>query len=276
MQFGAGRQTETYLVRIENEVAVLLHREDSEPWVDSLRSWLASDRQPLEVDPILINEGKLLAPVKAPQKIIGVGLNYKQHALEQDKVSPTRPMFFTKSPGAIIGYGQPIAFSPEDSPAVDYEAELAVVIGKTTRRVSAESTLDHVLGYTICNDVTARDAQRDDGQFFRAKSFDTFSPLGPYIVTADEVPDPQSLNIKTWVNDEPRQDGPTSDMIFSVAEVVSYASRFMTLEPGDVITTGTPSGVGVGHTPPVFLQNGDVIKIQIDGIGELVNPVETY
>jgi 2-keto-4-pentenoate hydratase/2-oxohepta-3-ene-1,7-dioic acid hydratase in catechol pathway len=212
-------------------------------------------------------------PIDIPSKIICVGLNYRLHAEEGGLPIPESPVLFAKWSSALIGDGEPIVL-PSQSSAVDYEAELAVVIGRTARNVSAADALDHVAGYLIMNDVTARDLQASDGQWTRSKSFDTFGPIGPRLVPASDIPDPQALGIRAWLNDELVQDSTTSDMIFSVAEVIEFISAGATLLPGDVISTGTPSGVGLHRDPPRLLQAGDRIRVEIDGLGRLENPVE--
>lgn len=217
-------------------------------------------------------EGRLLAPVRAPQKIIAIGLNYADHARESGMEPPEAPVAFVKLPSSIIGPDEPIQWRAQDSSQVDYEVELAVVIGRRTRDIAEADALDAVFGYTLCNDVSARDAQFADGQWVRGKSFDTFCPLGPWIVTTDAIADPQDLGIRCRVNGEVLQDSTTKEMIFGVAALVSYLSRFVTLEPGDVIATGTPFGVGFARTPPVFLGDGDVVEVEVDGIGTLSNP----
>ena len=211
-------------------------------------------------------------PIAEPGKIICVGLNYRLHAEEGGQPIPERPVLFAKWPNCLIGPGEPIVLPPQ-STLVDYEAELAAVIGTTARDVSVDDALDHVAGYLIMNDVSARDLQASDGQWTRSKSFDTFGPIGPKLVPASEIPDPQQLDIKAWLNDELVQDSNTSDMIFSVADVIAFVSAGITLNPGDVITTGTPSGVGLHRDPPRLLQSGDRIRIAIEGLGELENPV---
>jgi len=211
-------------------------------------------------------------PIDVPGKIICVGLNYRLHAEEGGQPIPERPVLFAKWPNCLIGPGEPIVLPPQ-STLVDYEAELAAVIGTTARDVSVDDALDHVAGYLIMNDVSARDLQASDGQWTRSKSFDTFGPIGPKLVPASEIPDPQQLDIKAWLNDELVQDSNTSDMIFSVADVIAFVSAGITLNPGDIITTGTPSGVGLHRDPPRLLQSGDRIRIAIEGLGELENPV---
>jgi 2-keto-4-pentenoate hydratase/2-oxohepta-3-ene-1,7-dioic acid hydratase in catechol pathway len=214
------------------------------------------------------------SPLRSPRKIIAVGLNYADHALEANLAIPGSPMIFAKFPSAIVGHGEPIRFRRADSAEVDYESELAAVIGREARHVSTADALQHVFGYTVCNDVSARDAQFSDGQFTRGKSFDTFCPLGPLVVSSDEVADPQSLVVRARLNGTTVQDSSTKNMIFSVAEIISYLSRFMTLEPGDVIATGTPAGVGMARRPPLYLNDGDIIEAEVEGIGTLANPVQ--
>jgi 2-keto-4-pentenoate hydratase/2-oxohepta-3-ene-1,7-dioic acid hydratase in catechol pathway len=232
-------------------------------------------RAPAIGRPLALAEVRLCAPVVAPRKIIAVGLNYVDHANESSIGVPDSPLLFAKLPNAIVGPDDAIACGREDSTQVDYEGELAIVMARRAKRVTADTALDHVLGYTVCNDVSARDAQLREGQWTRAKSFDTFCPLGPWIVTRDEIPDPQALRITTSVNGTVMQDAPTSDMVFSCAELLAYISRVITLEPGDVIVTGTPPGVGFARSPQVWLGDGDLVEIDIDRIGRLRNPVVT-
>lgn len=214
----------------------------------------------------------IFAPVINPGKIIAVGLNYRQHAAEAGAEVPRQPILFSKFPTAIVGPGAPISL-PAIAKEVDLEAELAVVIGRECRGVSSAEALDYVFGYTCLNDVSARDIQRLDGQWTRAKSFDSFCPMGPWAVTSNEIPDPQSLSIRSILNGFVMQDASTSAMVFSVAELVAFAAEAMTLMPGDIIATGTPDGVGVGRNPPVFLRPGDTVRVEIEGIGMLENPV---
>jgi 2-keto-4-pentenoate hydratase/2-oxohepta-3-ene-1,7-dioic acid hydratase in catechol pathway len=275
----AERGGRAYLVRIEEDDTVVpIAAQPSEPGRDPLREALAGGTA-IGDAPACAESGPLatfhlLAPVVAPQKLLAIGLNYADHARESGLEPPSAPITFVKTPNSICGPGDPIKYSHVDSTQVDYEVELAVVIGKPARRITVEQALDHVLGYTVCNDVSARDAQFADVQWVRAKSFDTFSPLGPWIVTTDEIHDPQSLGIRCRVNGATLQDSTTAEMIFSCAEIVSYLSRVMTLEPGDVIATGTPFGVGFARTPPVFLLHGDEVEVEVDGIGTLTNSVE--
>ncbi|MDP2895482.1 MAG: fumarylacetoacetate hydrolase family protein [bacterium] len=219
-----------------------------------------------------LHQAKLVAPVPDPQKIICIGMNYRDHCEEQKKPLPEKPIIFAKFPTALIGHNQPIV-KPALTEKMDYEAELGVVIGKRGKNIPEKQALSHVAGYTIVNDVTARDIQVSDGQWVRAKSFDTFAPSGPFLVTADEAPDPQNMDIRLAVNGEVRQSSNTRNMVFSVAYLISYISRVCTLLPGDLISTGTPGGVGVFRDPPVFLKEGDVISIEIERLGVLTNPV---
>ena len=218
---------------------------------------------------------KLLAPLE-PRDILCVGLNYTRHAAESGAEPPAHPVLFLKNSGAVQNPGDPI-FLPRflRSDKVDYEAELAVVIGTACHNVRREDAFAHVLGYTCGNDVSARDWQRNGGggQWCRGKSFATFCPLGPAIVTTDEIPDPGVLGIKTLLNGEVMQDCSTADMIFDVPALVAFLSASMLLRPGTVILTGTPHGVGFARTPPVFLQPGDTVTVEIDRIGRLTNPV---
>jgi len=212
-------------------------------------------------------------PIDRPGKIVCVGLNYRDHAEEQGTELPGAPLLFAKWPNALIGPGEPIVI-PRVAKEVDYEAELAVVIGQRVRSVSKEDALDSVLGYICLNDVSARDLQFSDGQWTRGKSADTFCPVGPQLVPAAEVPDPQGLGIRCLLNGEVMQDSTTANMIFTVAEIIAYASATITLESGDLIATGTPAGVGVFRDPPVLLKAGDEVTIEIDGLGLLTNPVQ--
>jgi 2,4-didehydro-3-deoxy-L-rhamnonate hydrolase len=211
-------------------------------------------------------------PVERPGKIIAVGLNYVDHASESEVTPPVTPITFAKYPTCLIGDGEPIVI-PAGIDEVDWEAELAVVIGRTALDVRVDDALDFVAGYTCMNDVSARRVQREDQQWSRAKSFDTFGPVGPRLVPAAEIPDPQALRISSRVNGTPMQDASTKDMIFSVAELISRLSAGTTLEPGDIISTGTPAGVGAFRPTPVFLGDGDVVEVEVEGIGVLRNPV---
>ena len=206
-----------------------------------------------------------------PQKIVCVGLNYRDHAEEQGVELPERPLLFAKWPNTLIAAGEAIRI-PSISKNVDYEAELGVVIGRRASHVSVDDALGFVRGYVVANDVSGRDLQFSDGQWVRGKSLDTFLPVGE-LVPASEVPDPQSLPIRAILNGQTMQDSNTSNQIFGVAEVIAFVSQAITLEPGDLIITGTPAGVGAFRTPPVWLEPGDEITIEIDGLGRLTNPV---
>jgi 2-keto-4-pentenoate hydratase/2-oxohepta-3-ene-1,7-dioic acid hydratase in catechol pathway len=216
-------------------------------------------------------EARLLAPLR-PGILIGVGLNYRDHAAETGAALPSEPLLFPKLASAVTAPGGPVV-RPSYTEELDYEGELAVVIGREARDVAAAGALDHVFGYAIMDDVTARDRQRAEPQWLRAKSGDGFAPFGPWITTADAVPDPQDLRIRTWVNGELRQDGSTRDMVFSVAALIAYCSAQLTLHPGDVITTGTPAGVGAGRRPPSFLRAGDRVRIEVDRLGALEHEI---
>lgn len=219
--------------------------------------------------------GRLLAPVQPPN-IFCIGLNYREHATESGLPPPANPVVFMKPTTSVSGPEDPI-FLPacRHGDEIDFEGELAVVIGRTARNVAAADALQHVLGYTCGNDVSARQWQlhAGGGQWCRGKGFDSFCPLGPALVTRDEIADPQQLGLRTRVNQRMMQDNTTGDMIFTVAELISFLSQDTTLLPGTVIMTGTPQGVGFARKPPVFLHNGDVVEIQIDGLGTLRNPV---
>ena len=235
------------------------------------RAWQgwSAEARPDEGTPLADLE--LLAPVPRPGKIVAIGVNYASHAAEGGREPPTEPVLFAKFATALIGHGADIVWDPGLTAAVDFEAELALVIGRSARRVRAAEALDHVLGYTCLNDVSARDLQFADRQFVRAKSLDTFAPMGPALVTADEVSDPQSVRVRSLVNGELMQDAATAEMIFPVAELIAFCSRAFTLEPGDVISTGTPAGVGWYREPKRLLRDGDEVVVEIDGVGRLVN-----
>ncbi len=234
-----------------------------------------ADRRPGgDEEAVPLGEARIHAPIARPGKIVGIGLNYEDHAAETGAEIPEKPIVFAKYPNTVIGHGQAIRIPPITE-QVDYEAELAVVIGERAKNVSESEALDYVFGYANANDVSSRDLQfSEGGQWTRSKSIDTFCPIGPYIATRDEVPDPQNLSVRCVLNGETMQDGTTSKMIFSVAELVSFLSQGMTLEPGDVIVTGTPPGVGMARDPQVWLKAGDEVSIEIEGLGTLTNPVE--
>jgi len=224
-------------------------------------------------DVLPVRKVRLLAPIPAPQKIICIGLNYRDHAEETNKPIPDFPTIFSKYANSIIGPGEAIII-PRVTSQVDWECELGVVIGAQCRHVVEEDALQVVAGYLAVNDVSARDYQTRTTQWTIGKTFDTFCPIGPALVTKDEIPDPGNLDIRTVLNDEVVQHSNTNQLIFSVPYLVSYLSEVMTLMPGDIISTGTPSGVGFARSPQRYLQSGEVCRIKIEGIGVLENPVE--
>lgn len=213
----------------------------------------------------------LLNPIGRPGKIVCVGLNYLDHCRETNTPPPDSPVLFTKFTTSINDPTGDIVWSGALTQEVDFEAELAVIIGKQCRHVNEDVALDFVAGYTAANDVSARDLQMGDGQWIRGKSLDTFCPLGPVLVTADEIGDPQRLAIRSTLNDQVMQNSHTGEMIFSVATLIAFCSQAFTLEPGDVLLTGTPHGVGLGRDPQIYMQDGDVIVVEIEGIGRLEN-----
>lgn len=217
-------------------------------------------------------EVRLLAPVERPGKLICVGLNYRDHAAESKLPVPEQPVIFSKWPSCVIGPDDAILLPP-DSQKVDYEAELAFVVGRRASRIDVEDALEHVLGYTCVNDVSARDFQFQDVQWTRGKSCDTFCPLGEAIVTTDELRDPHDLRIRLHLNGATLQDSRTDQLVFGVPQILAFLSRSFTLEPGDVIATGTPPGVGFARKPPVYLQDGDEVIVEIEGVGRLRNTV---
>jgi 5-carboxymethyl-2-hydroxymuconate isomerase len=217
---------------------------------------------------------KLDAPVR-PSKVVAIGQNYFDHVAEQNAALPERPIIFTKFTTTIIGAGDEIRWEPALSEQIDWEAELAVVIGRPARRVKAADAYDYVFGYTVANDVTARDLQKGDGQWVRGKSLDTFCPLGPWIVSRDEIAEPHGLPIRTRVNGETVQNSRTDQLIFRIPTLIEFITRAFTLLPGDIILTGTPPGVGAYRKPPRFLKNGDVVTVEVEGIGSLTNSCRT-
>ncbi|WP_313693514.1 fumarylacetoacetate hydrolase family protein [Halorarum halobium] len=218
-----------------------------------------------------VDEVSLLAPVPRPGKIVCCGLNYRDHAEEQDEDIPERPMLFGKAPTAVTNPGDPIVH-PGGGEQVDYEVELAVVVGRDGRNLSASDVPEHVAGYTVLNDVSGRTAQGRDGQFFRGKSYDTFAPMGPTLV-ADEAFDPNGVDVELRVDGEPKQSSNTEQFVFDVNELLSYVSEAMTLRRGDVISTGTPGGVGIFRDPVEVLEPGQTVEATVEGIGTLRNPV---
>lgn len=238
-------------------------------------SWVSQRLEAMATRPARrasLDDVSLLAPVPAPSKVICVGLNYRDHAAESGLDLPDRPLIFAKFPSSVVGPGAAIVL-PEDSGEVDWEVELAVVIGTPSHGVPEISALGVIAGYTVANDISARDLQIADGQFVRAKSYDTFCPVGPWITTADELGGADDLAIGLSVNGETLQDSRTSELVFGVPEIVSFCSRVATLNPGDLILTGTPHGTGFGLDPKRYLRPGDEIVAWVDGIGELHNPI---
>jgi len=237
----------------------------------ALASAAASEASRIDRAGSRLETTELLAPVPRPGKIVAIGRNYREHVDEEGADRPTAPLIFAKWPSSVIGHGAEIRWDPDLATQVDYEAELAVVIGRPARRVAESEALDYVLGYTCLNDVSARDIQFGDGQWVRGKSLDTFCPMGPALVTTDDIPDPQRLAISCRVGGAIVQEASTAQMYFGVAAIVSYCSQSFRLEPGDVIATGTPGGVGIFRDPPALLGDGDEVIVEIEGIGRLVN-----
>ncbi|MCP4361597.1 MAG: fumarylacetoacetate hydrolase family protein [Chloroflexi bacterium] len=238
----------------------------NQTWADVLAG------MPIEIKAQIAQDGvRFLNPIGRPGKIVCVGLNYMDHCRETNTPPPKRPLLFTKFTTSMNGPTDDIVWTTDLTDAVDFEAELGVVIGKTCRRVNEAEALAYVAGYTVANDVSARDVQLGDGQWIRGKSLDTFCPLGPAFVTVEDIPNPQKLAICSLLNGKIMQDSNTSEMIFSVAHLIAFCSQAFTLEPGDIILTGTPHGVGLGRDPQVYMQDGDVIVVEIEGIGRLEN-----
>jgi 2-keto-4-pentenoate hydratase/2-oxohepta-3-ene-1,7-dioic acid hydratase in catechol pathway len=222
---------------------------------------------------IPITSVKILSPIETPSKIIAIGLNYLDHCIEQKIEPPKSPLMFAKYPSSIINPEDYITWDPSLTTEVDYEAELAVVIGKKGRKIKSEDAFEYIFGYTALNDVSARDLQFSDGQWIRGKSLDTFCPMGPCIVTSDEITEPNKLAIQCRVNGELLQDSNTSKMVFNIPYLIEYISQGITLYPGDIIATGTPHGVGVFREPKVLLKHGDTVEVIIEGVGTLRNRV---
>lgn len=248
---------------------------------ENMLPFLASGEAGLKALQALIDSGQhrlrldrvqILAPVPRPGKFLGIGLNYADHIGETGRERPEHPMFFTKQSTCVIGPNQAI-HCPAISEKVDYEGELGIVIGTRCKHVPVEKAHEVIAGYTICNDVTVRDWQQRSPTWTLGKSFDTHGPMGPWLVTTDEIANPHNLNLKTWVDGELRQNANTREMLFNCYEMIAYLSQAMTLEPGDVISTGTPAGVGVKMKPRGYLKPGQTVRIEIEGIGVLSNPV---
>jgi 2-keto-4-pentenoate hydratase/2-oxohepta-3-ene-1,7-dioic acid hydratase in catechol pathway len=250
----------------ENLISVIAGGADA---LDRVSRWIYNPPGGERLD---LGTTRLLAPIPRPPKIVCIGLNYLDHAAESNLAVPETPTVFCKFPTSVIGPGQAIVL-PRNSTKPDYEAEFAVVIGKGGRYIPEAKWRDHVFGYTIVNDVSARDFQMATSQWMIGKTFDTFCPMGPAIVTADEIADPHNLAISLSIGGETLQDSNTSNLIFNLPKVIAHLSSVFTLEPGDVIATGTPAGVGFARKPPRWLRAGDEVRIKIEGIGELVNPV---
>ncbi len=249
--------------RVEGDVVV--------PMGSDLMTYLETGESE-DAAPIPLGDLRLTAPVRRPEKIMCIGLNYRDHAEESGMPPPEEPVLFTKFANSLAGHGEPVTL-PAATRQVDYEVELGVVIGRPGREVAVADALDHVAGYTCMNDLSARDLQFRGGQWTRGKAIDGFHPTGPWVVTPDEVHDPQALGLRCSVNGRLLQDSSTAQMIFSVAELVSFISLTMTLRPGDLISTGTPAGVGFTREPPVFLEDGDEVLVEIDGLGALRTPI---
>jgi len=262
-------------------VAALESRMEDIATIDDLLERWPAERERIEAaaadalraDSQQLLPGMLDVPLRRPGKLACVGLNYADHIRETGIQAPKRPLIFAKFCSSLIADSQPICWPELLTSQVDWEAELAVVIGRRMRDVGVADALDGVFGYTVANDVSARDLQFADGQWVRAKSIDSFCPLGPVIVTAEEFGDPQVKRIQSRVNGRTMQDSTTAEMVFTTAEIISFLSGACTLEPGDVILTGTPWGVGGFRDPAVFLQAGDIVEVEVEGIGALVNPV---
>ena len=237
--------------------------------LDRVSRWV---RRPLSSELPDMAAVALRAPIPRPPKIVCIGLNYRDHAAETRMPIPEVPTVFSKYPTAVTGPGQPIVL-PRNSAKPDYEAEFVVVIGKRGRHVRAEDWREYVFGYSMLNDVSARDFQMATSQWMMGKTFDTFAPFGPAIVTADEVADPQTLEISLTLNGEVMQNSNTREMIFQVPRLIEFLSSVFTLEPGDIIATGTPACVGFARKPPVWLRAGDEVMVRVEGLGELTNPV---
>lgn len=251
--------------RLPSDMRSLLEMGDEA--LELAASVAASDGDAMPLDQV-----KLHAPISNPSKVVAIGLNYMDHVREQGIEPPKIATMFCKYPSSIIGPGDEIRWSPEVTSKVDYEAELALVIGKTARNVSEEDAFDYIAGYMNCHDVSARDLQLEKGdQWIMGKSMDTFCPLGPYLVTKDEVPDPHNLSIRCLVNGEALQDSNTKELVFKIPYLMAYLSRHFTLLPGDVVTTGTPDGVGAFRDPVIWLKDGDVVTVEVEGLGQLTN-----
>jgi len=267
----AGGAPADWLLQVSSTLAVIQHGPSGLAEVASLLNGAPSGSNRGRTTAYSLDSIEFL-PAVYPSKILAIGRNYADHAAEGGADLPNAPLLFNKLPNSLSAHHAPIVL-PSISEQVDYEAELAVVIGRTGKRVTEDTALDHIFGYSLIDDVSARDLQFGDGQWTRGKSLDTFAPLGPFITTRDEIEDVQSLKIEGLLNGQVMQSSNTSKMIFKVAYLVSYLSQGITLEPGDVIATGTPDGVGIFRKPPVLLKPGDVFEVKIEKLGTLRNPV---
>src|SRR2546426_907093 len=266
-------------MRVPSDMVDLLKGGDSslkaaQKALDFVRSQLKGNDNALKQHGIVyaIDSVSLLQPVLRPGKVICLGLNYRDHAAEAGMAIPTYPVLFHKVAGSLIGHNQPIVI-PRTSSKIDYEGELAIIIGRRSKYIAEDEALSYVAGYTVANDISARDLQFRTSQWTTGKMLDTFGPLGPALVTRDEAPHPNALHIQTTLNGQVMQDGNTAEMIFRVPFIVSYISEIVTLEPGDVILTGTPAGIGNTRTPPVFMNPGDTVSVEIERLGVLTNPL---
>lgn len=278
-------QTEQHLGIVQGDGIISLTKLDGEKFPACLKTFIANyEDLRIQAEQLALQHGdgeavfklgdvEILPPISQPEKIICVGLNYIDHCRETGMEPPKSPVIFSKYANAIIGHNDAIEI-PVNSSEVDFEAELAIVIGKEAKRVTEEDANDYVFGYTILNDISARDQQFADGQWTRGKTADTFAPVGPVVVTADEVGDPHELAISLELNGEMMQDSNTNNLIFTVPKIISFLSQSMTLKPGDIIATGTPPGVGMGRSPKVWLKDGDVMSVNIERIGTLTNSIK--
>jgi 2-keto-4-pentenoate hydratase/2-oxohepta-3-ene-1,7-dioic acid hydratase in catechol pathway len=265
----AGGEPASWLLNVTNTLTLIRRGESA---LDEINALVGDARGLMNQQTAFALDSIEFLPAVRPSKILAIGRNYADHAIEGGAAPPSAPLIFNKLPNSLSAHNAQIVL-PEISQKVDYEAELAVVIGRAAKRVSEAEALEYVFGYSLINDVSARDLQFGDGQWTRGKGLDTFAPLGPFITTRDEIADVQALRIEGRLNNEVMQSSNTAKMIFKVAYLVSYISQGITLEPGDVIATGTPEGVGAFRNPPVLLKAGDVYEVEIEGLGTLRNPV---
>ena len=276
-----GDDGQTHLGVVQQDQVINLHLASAGKLPDDMLQFLQLGDSAMEMARALVAEHpagvavdsvKLLAPIVNPQKVVAIGLNYMDHVREAGFEVPEFATMFCKYPSSIIGDGDDIRWSQQLTQQVDYEAELALVIGKTARRVAAGDAYDYIAGYLNCNDVTARDLQfRPGDQWLRGKCLDSFCPLGPWLVSADEIPDPHDLSIQCRVNGQVLQDSNTSEIIHRIPQLIEYLSEAFTLQPGDVIITGTPHGVGAFRKPPLWLTDGDIVEVEVEGLGVLKN-----